>query len=235
LALAKSHTLQEYFSPLWGDAGGEIELKPTPYAVLAAGTGLGVGLLSKLTGQPFRVIPLEGGHGLITPSGKGTPDYEEEHKLLEFLSGKLYEGKHQPEYEDIVSGRGIQYCHEFLTRDAPLPTPLTTPEIVQAAFAAPHSSAAQDALLLHYKYLVRCAQGISVVLQTKGVFLAGDNQAANDGFVRTITQVLHKEFLSHPKREWLENLPVYAQFKKRNLNVDGTLYVASEVASHLKK
>eukprot|EP01113_Clastostelium_recurvatum_P012232 TRINITY_DN1632_c0_g1_i5.p1 TRINITY_DN1632_c0_g1~~TRINITY_DN1632_c0_g1_i5.p1 ORF type:complete len:430 (+),score=95.96 TRINITY_DN1632_c0_g1_i5:178-1290(+) len=233
LALAKAGRLPELFSPLWSDGKDDMKLRPVHYAVLSAGTGLGVGLLVKLPGMDFQVLPLEGGHGLISPGGKGSPDYDQEHKLLEFLGQKLYNGKHGPEWEDIVSGRGIQYCYEFLTRadDEEKKKNLSTADIVAAAFATPHSANAQDALLLHYKYLIRCSQGISVALQAKGIFLAGDNQVNNDKFVRTNSHVLHKEFLSHPKQGWVENVPVYAQHTKFNINLFGTLYVANYIAS----
>jgi len=35
---------------------------------------------------------------------------------------------------------------------------------------------AEDALSIHYKWLFRCAQNICIGCQTRGVFLAGDNQ-----------------------------------------------------------
>jgi len=237
LALAKVGTLNKYFAPLWG--GGEssekISLSPSHYSVLAAGTGLGAGLLVKLPGRDFQVLPLEGGHGIIPPSGKATPSYETEKQLFEFLSQKLYDGKYGPEYEDIVSGRGVGYVFEWLTRDSvdPKLKSLTTEEIANAANTKSIPQAV-DALFLHYKYLIRCAQNISVTMNGKGVFLAGDNQVYNFPFVKANSHVFQEEFLHHPKRSWLEHTPVFVQTEFYNFNLHGTVYVADSIAHHTK-
>eukprot|EP01112_Ceratiomyxa_fruticulosa_P014360 TRINITY_DN4108_c0_g2_i1.p1 TRINITY_DN4108_c0_g2~~TRINITY_DN4108_c0_g2_i1.p1 ORF type:complete len:370 (+),score=78.68 TRINITY_DN4108_c0_g2_i1:123-1232(+) len=234
LALAKVGTLNKYFAPLWGGEGsGKIEFHPSHYAVLAAGTGLGAGLLTKLPGRNFQVLPLEGGHGLIPASGKATPYYEREKQLFEFLSQKLYEGKYGPEYEDIVSGRGVSYVYEWLTSGSSDPKlkSLSTEDIARAANNKSIPEA-EDALLLHYRYLIRCAQGICVTMNGKGVFLAGDNQVYNLPFVKANSHVFQEEFLHHPKRQWLEHTPVYVQTELYNFNLHGTVYVADLIAHH---
>jgi len=234
LALAKDGTLNKYFTPLWGGESSEkITLNPSHYAVLAAGTGLGAGLLVKLASRDFQVLPLEGGHGIIPSSGKATPSYETEQKLFDFISQKLYDGKHGPEFEDIVSGRGVGYVFEFLTRDLADPKlkSLSTEEIAQAANSKSIPQAV-DALLLHYKYLIRCAQNVCVTMNGKGVFLAGDNQVYNFPFVKANSHVFQEEFLHHPKKLWLEHTPVFVQTASYNFNLHGTVYVANLIAHH---
>ena len=68
LALDNQKLLGEYFSPVWSVEGDNtVQLKQSVHhAVLAAGTGLGCGLLIKL-GPQFQVYPIEYGHALVTP------------------------------------------------------------------------------------------------------------------------------------------------------------------------
>ncbi|MGH7565213.1 MAG: glucokinase [Gemmatimonadota bacterium] len=73
-------------------------------AIIAAGTGLGMAILTGEGGSP-RVMPSEGGHQAFAPR----TDLESE--LLAFLRG------HHPDHvsaERVVSGPGIQAVYEFL-------------------------------------------------------------------------------------------------------------------------
>lgn len=81
------------------------------------GTGLGVGLIQYNRSHKheikFQPIPLEAGHCLITFPAPGSKFYERDLARLKFLSKKLYNNQQGVEYEDICSGRGLQYCYEF--------------------------------------------------------------------------------------------------------------------------
>jgi len=233
LALDNQKILGDYFAPVWsveGDTG--VHLTPTlHHAVLAAGTGFGVGLLVKL-GPDFQVYPIEYGHAILPPLGIDHPYKELDERLANYLSHKLYAGKFAPEYEDIVSGRGIAWVYEFLVQGkSDCPTGLSAAEIVSAATFDPPNKYAVQALTIHYRILMRAAQNVAVALQVKGgLLLAGDNQVANDILFRSLAPELKAEFLNHPKRHWIENVPVYAQTKLFNINLFGTLFVARSLS-----
>jgi len=231
LALDEHHELGNYFEPLWG-GDTDVKLAPVHHAVLAAGTGLGVGLLVKLGNHPFQVYPLEFGHALIGPLGNNNPEYDIDTKLLRYLSDKLYEGKHAPEYEDVVSGRGLTYVYDFLVKDpSHVPSGLSAAEILTAATTHPINEYAVKALHIFYKVLIRNAQTLAVAAQAKGILLAGDNQVANLPFVKSIAEELKAEFNNHQKQHWIANVPVYTQHKLFNINLHGTLFVARSVAA----
>jgi len=234
LALDNQKKLGEYFSPLWSVEGdNSVELKPAHHAILAAGTGFGCGLLIRL-GPQFQVYPIEYGHQILPPLGIVHPNRDLDERLSNYLSEKLYAGKYAPENEDIVSGRGIAWVYEFLVQGrADCPSGLSAAEIVFAATNNPPNKYAVQALTIHYRILMRSAQNMAIALNLKGVLLAGDNQVANDPFVRSILPELKAEFLSHPKVRWIENVPVYAQIKTFNINLFGTLFVARTLTNVL--
>jgi len=232
LALDNQKILGDYFTPVWKvDGDNTVHLKPVVHhAVLAAGTGFGVGLLVKL-GPEFQVYPIEYGHAILPPLGIDHPNKELDERLANYLSHKLYGGKFAPEYEDVVSGRGIAWVYEFLVQGkSDCPSGLSAAEIVFAATNDPPNKYAVQALTIHYRILMRAAQNVAVALQIKGLLLAGDNQVANDPFFRTIAADLKAEFLNHPKRHWIENVPVFAQTKLFNINLFGTLFVARSLS-----
>jgi glucokinase len=182
--------------------------------VLAAGTGLGVGLLTHQHGaSDFHVLPLEGGHMLLNTVGVNHALYAEEQDLLQFVGRKLYDGKYTLEFEDFVSGRGVLALYNWTTKDHPEAEALSdtaqgiaieTREssalrllltcdkrcvVAKRATAEPPCPFAKKALLLHYQYLMRAAQNLAIGMNVKGVFLAGDNQVFNRDFV--VAYVLH--------------------------------------------
>jgi len=235
LALDNQKLLGEYFAPVWSVEGdNSVQLRPTVHhAVLAAGTGFGCGLLIKL-GAQFQVYPIEYGHALLPPLGTEHPNRDLDERLSNYLSQKLYAGRYAPEYEDIVSGRGIGWVYEFLVQGkTDCPSGLSAAEIVFAATNDPPNKYAVQALTIHYRILMRAAQNVAVALQAKGILLAGDNQVANDPFFRSLAPELKAEFLNHPKRHWIENVPVFAQYKLFNINLFGTLFVARSLTSSL--
>ena len=176
--------------------------------MLAVGTGLGVGLLTHpYSGSDFQVLPLEGGHVLLNTVGVDHEFHAEEQDLLQFAGRELYGGKFSIEYEDLVSGRGVLLLYNWIAKRHPEAPALTetgqgtdashslallrgltqcrggTRVVAKNACSDPPCPYAAKALLLHYEYLMRCAQNLSIGLNSKGIFLAGDNQVANRNFV----------------------------------------------------
>jgi len=157
--------------------------------------------------------------------GVGNPGHHLDQKLFDYLAHRLYGGAHAPEYEDIASGRGLGYVYDFLVKDEQnVPKNLSAAEIVIASTSG--NAFAKQAVEIHYRILLRCAQNVAVGLNVKGIFLAGDNQVNNKGIVNSIQNVLKEEFLNHPKRHWIDGVPVYSQITSFNINLYGTLYVA---------
>jgi len=227
IGLDSQNRLHEFFSVLQ-DGKPASKLDPTVHhAVLAAGTGLGAGILVKLPGHPsFHVYPTEFGHVQIPPVGAGHPDRERDVKLNDYLSKLLYEGNYGPEFEDVVSGRGLLYVYTFLTQGVAGAPQITHPsEIVEAALNGSNKHA-EEALLIHYKLLMRTSATIAVGMQAKGVLLAGDNMVYNSAFVLKNKEALLKEFLGVPKRHWIDAAPIFIQTTSYNINLQGTLYVA---------
>eukprot|EP01116_Phalansterium_solitarium_P023954 TRINITY_DN8633_c0_g1_i2.p2 TRINITY_DN8633_c0_g1~~TRINITY_DN8633_c0_g1_i2.p2 ORF type:complete len:376 (+),score=98.62 TRINITY_DN8633_c0_g1_i2:87-1214(+) len=223
--------LSTYFQPLWTSEPDQyITLKCVNYAVLAMGTGLGTAaLVRSATRTHHKVLALEYGHTHVTPLGVGHPDYAQERQLFEFLSTSIWKGQYPPENEDICSGRGLLHCYRFVTRHVPDAPQAADPAAV-AQLAQAGDKNALDAMQIHYRYLMRVAQTMCVGLQTKGVFLAGDNQVANDAFVVAQTKQLQQELRNHQKHEWVDDVSVYRQVVSYNLNLLGCIFVASRLA-----
>jgi len=89
---------------------------------------------------------------------------------------------------------------------------------------------AERALWYHYAYLAQGTANLAVCVGAKGVFWAGDNQRNNNDFVQRFAQDFVNEFLHHPKRAWLEPLPIYVQKKEFNFNLEGTVTVSRILA-----
>lgn len=236
LALSSQGQLSTYFSSLIVPADLAADANPAAaldaskhYVVAAAGTGLGVGLLISHRGQHI-VVPCEYGHSKVPPRGSAQPDAALETKLLEWLSGELYAGKHAIEYEDIVSGRGIVWCYRFLLHagwagDASR----TAADIAKAA--ATDDATCKRALQWHYEYLLRCCGQIAIGTQAKGVLLCGDNQFNNGAFIASHIAPLRLAFADTAKHDWLDDVTVLGQKQSLNANLLGCARVAAQCAN----
>jgi len=232
-ALSAANQLGSFFELLDDPA------KPVPthleqrkHLVMAMGTGLGVGVLleTKNATNDFTVLPMEIGHTIITHFGEKQKNHDSDEKFLSWLGKKVYDGVHSPEFEDICSGRGLAWAYEFLTNG----TVAEPKDVAQGAMKGDKN--AENAMLLHYRFLLRVAQNTCVGLQTKGVILCGDNQVHNHAFVRAHAAELMEEFMYHPKQNgpaghrWLEGIPIFIQKVSVNANMIGCVCVADVVA-----
>uniref|UniRef100_A0A384E136 Glucokinase n=2 Tax=Naegleria fowleri TaxID=5763 RepID=A0A384E136_NAEFO len=229
-----NNRLHEFFCPI--DAlnnyatSQTVRLSDTSeYAVLAMGTGLGTGLIVGSAGGKFNVIPLEAGHVHIATPGVNSEHFKEERERIEFLSQKIYGGAYPIEYEDICSGRGLEFCYEFEIRNDPNAVRKTASQIAESYSTDTY---ARQAMITHYRYLMKAAQNIAVLIPTcRGVFFAGDNQVFNEDFFKEHLSILQKElFQTHQKKHWLTDLKPYRQMKEYNFNVKGCLQKARELA-----
>ena len=234
-ALSEAGQLGSYFE-LLEDAAKPVpaRLQPRKHLVMAMGTGLGVGVLldnaETREKSCFTVLPMEIGHTLVTHFGEKHPRYESDSKFLQWLSRKVYGGEHSAEFEDICSGRGLAWTYEFLTGGT-----VAEPKDI-ARGASSGDKLAEEAMLTHYRFLLRVAQNTCVGLQTKGVILCGDNQVHNHAFVRGHAGALLDEFYHHPKQNgpaghrWLDGIPIFIQKSYVNANMIGCVCVAETLA-----
>jgi glucokinase len=82
-------------------------VKESNCAVIAAGTGLGEGLLA-WTGERFLPLPSEGGHCTFAPQN------DLEHELRRFLARRIGTEDSHVSWERVLSGPGLANCYDFL-------------------------------------------------------------------------------------------------------------------------
>jgi glucokinase len=208
----------------------QIEFNHMNYAILAMGTGLGTGILLFRDGE-FRVFPLEAGHCKATFPGRASQEREKDVSRLEYLSKKIYNSKFSIEFEDICSGRGLESCYEFEMSKEKDFKPLASKEISQESMTG--NKHAEEAMMAHYRYLMKAAQNITVMTVCKGVFFAGDNQVNNEPFFNSHCQQLQEEFHGHVKSDWLKNMVSYRQVETCNFNLQGAFYYQTTKKSKL--
>ena len=63
------------------------------------------------------MVPLESGHSLAAPIGPTHPSRDADVHMNAYLSQKLYRGQYPIEYEDVCSGRGLEYVYEWVSHD----------------------------------------------------------------------------------------------------------------------
>merc|ERR1712110_902722 len=141
--------------------------------------------------------------------------YDEDSDLLDHVSQSVYGGEYALEYEDFCSGRGLEALYNYFATKAGQEKPSRPAEEI-SILAHNGDAVAERALWYHYAYLAQGTANLAVCVGAKGVFWAGDNQRNNNDFVQRFAQDFVNEFLHHPKRAWLEPLPIYVQKKEFN-------------------
>eukprot|EP01132_Coremiostelium_polycephalum_P000823 gene823-1029_t len=198
--------------------------KNVVYVVLAAGTGLGAGIIYK-SGDQYTVIASEFGHITVCPYDKNHPSYQVERQFFDAMESHLEQSEKDKrkvfsvEYEDIVSGRGLVATYDILKKQGT--ESLSSVKISQQAIENKNNpnDDAFKSMLTHYRYLMRAAREMCVGLYGKGVYLMGDNMVKNKEVISAFEGELMNEFMNHPKTAWLEKVSVYAQDKLENLNL----------------
>ncbi|KYQ92579.1 hypothetical protein DLAC_06569 [Tieghemostelium lacteum] len=218
--------VDDLFCPLSGE---KKQLDKGVFAVLAAGTGLGVGLISYNKNR-YEVIPSEFGHISIA-----TVDAATELPLFEKLKPKTLESDPNRnnlnlEYEDIVSGRGIKWLYEVLKK--PEEPVLQSHEVATKAIQnlGNQDCGCVKALFNHYKYLFRAAKEVGVGVFSSGVYLMGDNIVKNSAIIEKFRNELVAEYQNHYKKDWLLKMPIYTQKVEINLNLIGCIYYAVKLS-----
>ncbi|KAL0229190.1 hypothetical protein GEMRC1_013810 [Eukaryota sp. GEM-RC1] len=159
LTLNRTKTINTYFQSLWTDS--TCELSDQNYVVAMCGTGLGIGILLH-TSSHFLVVPSEYGHSTLALTG---PSFDamanKEEAFASYLSTQLYDNHHMPEFEDAVSGRGLEKAFQFLSGER-----VSAGEIGSRAIEG--DKMCIDAQRLFYRLLFRAIQQICVGLRVQG-------------------------------------------------------------------
>ena len=150
-----------------------------PVLILGAGTGLGMGYVTRPEGQP-RAFPSEGGHMALPVLD------EETFALWQYLMRDL---PGPPDAERAVSGPGIAAIHAFLIETGRRPLTalaqsiLALPEPARPAAISAHAAAdaaCGHAMTLFVTLYARvCSELTAAILPTGGLFLAGGIAAKN--------------------------------------------------------
>jgi glucokinase len=230
--MGEQHGLDPLFAQLWADVAprGPI-LSNSRTAVLVMGSGLEVALIvqSPLLKHPL-VVPTEFGHQQIPLVMDKNPGKAEEWELTQFISDFYYKGAKTPEYEDILSGRGLRLAYQFFAKKA-------TGEIVNSDAAEIAHKAqegdpvARQALTWHYKLFIRSAKDVAIAFTCDSVVLVLDDQIKNWWFVQQVADMLKDEFYSYTHPDWLNGIRVYVQTQFFNFNILGTDYIAHRLVA----
>merc|ERR1712137_39424 len=222
----------DYFKHFLGPKR-EPQLDALPFEhhlVIAVGTGMGVGLMMALPKEDdFLVLSLEGGHVLLSSTSVNSERRKEESRMLKFVSCDIYGVDNSLEYEDLASGRGLESLYKFFAQENDKkPVDGCDAESI-SRLAKEGDEVASKALLYHYLFIARASANLAICMGAKGIFWAGSNQIHNGEFVTKNKEALYREFLHHPKRAWIESVPIYMQTKDFNVNLEGTLHVSRVV------
>lgn len=230
LASSIKGDVNKYFEQMWPDQSpkGKI-VSDSRTAVLAMGSGLGVGMIIKtaLAPKPL-VIATELGHLQIPQYGIGHPISEKDWPLLQFVTDYYYGGKIAPEFEDIGCGRGLRLAYLYLMKQKTGKDldfeKLDGGEIAQMAENG--DPIAREAVTIQLQMLVRLAKGVGTALNCDSLILALDNQVSNNYLMHLQSDLLRLEFQTYIRPNWMKVIRLYTQTKKLNFNVLGADYVA---------
>lgn len=192
-------------------------------AVFSIGSGFGVALIIKDPILPKSYVQsTELGH-LHVPS-----ILKEEYDLIKYVSHHNYNDRSSPEFEDIVSYRGLRMLyqyHYFNQNDYKIPIDeIDANDIIESARKG--NEMARKALSDHYKYMIRAAKLLAPTLQCDSVLISHENHQRNNWYFNTIQDDLLKEFRRFSRPNWMHNIRIYNQAKTFNFNILGAQYLA---------
>jgi glucokinase len=198
----------------------------TTRAVIGAGTGLGKNILVYDDRYKAHIpVPSEGGHADFPAQN------EFELKLIEFIRG--YRRLREPvNYEEVISGRGIEAVYEFLKSTGKYKPTRYTREIDESGDKTPliagyrnRDAACREAFRLYTTYYARCAKNFVLdTLASGGLYIAGGVAAKNPEIFKT------KEFIkefenAYKQTEILKTIPIYV-ILNHNIGLYGSCFAA---------
>ncbi len=193
--------------------------------VIAPGTGFGTGSIVETptaSGESFQqVISSEVQHVQIPP-------LDETHaKMIQIIFGKK-ENRYYLNYEDFVSGYGLEDTYNALLRlNGKKPNGKTAAEIASKAIDGSDEIAVQT-LNYFYRITGRLIQTMSLVIQPYGgIFLCGSSTVRNAEFIirSGLLEEVHKSMV---RKELLEQFPIYI-ITRENINIEGGLWAGRKL------
>lgn len=234
VALGDSGGMETRFAKMWGPRPVGLSLGDGPYLVLAAGTGLGTGLVYRGAGATGAqdgapvVMPLEFGHTSAYTMDAADAGF------LEYVKGRVQLGDKPPEYDALCSGRGLLWAWEHASRKGSGLPKLSDPgEVAKRALGTPPCPYAREAMFFHYKCLMGLASDLSMGFVLGGVILAGDNVRLNGKFLEEpeVCERLRQACHSHTTERmgYQSRVTVLRQTSPHNLNLEGSFYMAAKL------
>lgn len=159
-------------------------------AVIGAGTGLGKAILSPNGKGGYFGLPSEGGHVNIAVEDSRELEFQN------FVARK--EQGYYATWDDVVSGRGVTYIHEFLTGEK------LTAESVAESFS-PDSPTLEWAARFYGR---ACRNFALEMLALGGIYICGGIAAKNPVLV-TCSAFRDAFYNSHVHEQLLRQIPVY--------------------------
>jgi glucokinase len=197
---------------------------PQNMLVIAPGTGFGtssiVETVTPAGERLHQVISSELQHIQI-------PALDETHaRMIQIIFGKK-ENRYYLNYEDFVSGYGLEDSYNALLRlNGRKPHDRTAAEIAAEAIGGTNETAIQ-ALNYFYRITGRLIQAMCLVIQPYGgVFLCGASTARNADFIfqSDLLAEVHKSMV---RKELLEQFPLYI-VSRENINIEGGLWACKK-------
>lgn len=216
----------DVFRMLWASKqtpkkGVRLEKLPLGHVlVVAPGTGLGSCLINfrEREASRYGVLPLEFGH-------TNAPQHEET-ALLQAYSDEL---GYQPEFDDLCTGRGLEYAYKFHANGKAL----TAPEI--CGLARKGDDTASLAMRTYHNFIMAFCSQLVMGLQPALVIICGDNVVNNAFYFdcERNVEAMRTQLLSHSmERMGFMSRPGVALVTEFiNLNLIGCIYTAAQDAA----
>jgi glucokinase len=225
------------FRVLWESGKGPLHDNATMRAlpkgnvlVVAPGTGLGSCLIQHHargvgggSAGSYTVLPLEFGH-------TNAPQHEED-TFLEAYSKEL---GYAAEFDDVCTGRGLEYAYKFHSNGRQL----SAPEISKLA-KAEDDTACLAMRTYHHFIMAFCSQ-LTMGLLPSAIVICGDNVVNNGFYFERPTNVsaMREQLLSHSMERmgFMSRPDVCLATRHINLNLIGCIHAAAgEGAKKLQK
>lgn len=228
IALHHGGAFDQYFTQMWKGNEGEdkgndrASLGEAHSVLLAPGTGLGtsVVLYDRLE-RRHHVMPLEFGHTSVQSCSH--------RDILRSYRRKLARGHFEVEYDDLCSGRGLEFLYRRIKGiDAKAASP-TAGQVCSLA-----SQGDRDALMtmrLYYTFLMRLASQLAMGICPRQIILLGDNMVKNEFYFNTdAVDAMHRTFRDHSmeRLNFMSRVGAVRQTKFLNINLTGCAYVAEK-------
>ena len=225
--------LPQIFTRLWQSPESESAISLDGSSlVLSIGSGLGASFICRAESCDHNcVVSSEAGHGQAIICSESDPNYEDEREFVKFVSQKLHGGSHEPEWEDLCACRGLELAYQFLKNKQKLEVdPMPNYDQIRDMVLQQGDPDALTAFKMHYRFVMRAAQTLTLGIQCQRVFLISQRQVKNRQVLNMIADDLQHAFEDHPKNAWFKKVAVYVQKSPSTFSLSGGLFLSSVLA-----